>query len=245
MLSTLQTIRVVRLTVAPLCVASIAAVGPAAAQDAVRPEVPSIVTSGEASVRRAPDRVFITAAVESRARNPRDAQRLNADVMTKVQQALRAAGLEGDTVRTLGYSIQQEVDYANGRRVLRDYLAWNGVEVRLDAVDRTGDILDVVVQAGATSVTGIRFDLQDRASVERDALRLAVIDARARAEAAAAGAGRAVGDVLRIDDTRQGGPAPRPMFAMARGAADAQEATPIEPGEIEIRATVTLTVAIR
>ena len=48
--------------------------------------------------------------------------------------------------------------------------------------------------------------LQDRAAVEREAVRLAVADARARAVAAAAGAGQTIDRVIRIEDSRD--PAP-------------------------------------
>ena len=51
---------------------------------------PAIVTSGEAIVRRTPDQAFVTVSVDSRARNPRDAQRQNAEAMAAVQQ--RVAG---------------------------------------------------------------------------------------------------------------------------------------------------------
>jgi uncharacterized protein YggE len=216
---------------------------PAAAQDST-PQIPSIVTMGEASVHRTPDQAFVTVAVETRAKGPRDAQKQNADAMTAIQQRVAEAGIPKDAVRTTGYVIQQEFDFANGRRTPRDYVARNGVEIRLDAVDRTGEILDLVVQAGATSVTGVRFDVKDRAGAEREALRLAVVDARARAEALASGAGRSVDRVLRIDDSpRQFKSAPQPMMMMAR-AADAAP-TPIESGLIEIQAQVTLTVAIK
>jgi hypothetical protein len=218
---------------------------PGLAQAPTAPAEPSITTTGEAVVRRAPDRAFVTAAVESRAKDPRDAQRQNAATMTAVQQRLEAGGIAKDAIRTLGYSIQQDVDWVNGRRVPREYVARNAIEVRLDAIERTGEVLDIVVQAGATTVTDVRFDLVDRAGAEREALRLAVIDARARADAAAAGAGLAVDRVLRIDDSRQSFQPPRPMLAMAREAADMQVTTPIESGDVEIRAQVTLTVAIR
>ena len=219
--------------------------GALSAQDSSAPAPPSIVTTGEGVVRRAPDQAFITVSVETRARNPRDAQRQNAETMAALQQRIVAAGLPKDAVRTLGYNIQQDVDYVDGRRVLRGYLARNGVEVRVDAVDRTGEILDAAVHAGATSVASVRFDLKDRAAAEREALRLAVVDARARAEAAAAGAGLAVDRVLRIDDTAQVRVTPpRPLMAMAREAADVSQ-TPIEAGELEIRAHVVLTVTIR
>lgn len=209
------------------------------------PQVPSIVTTGEATVRRAPDQAFVTAAVETRARNPRDAQRQNAEAMTSVQQRLAEAGVPKEAIRTTGYFVQQEFDYANGRRTPREYVARNGVEIRVDAVERTGEILDLVVQAGATSVGDVRFDLKDRRAVEREALRLAVVDARARADALATGAGRTVDRVLRIDDSRQP-VVPIMRTGMTRAAAAPGPApTPIEPETIEIHAQVVLTVAIK
>ena len=87
-----------------------------------------------------------------------------------------------------------------GKRVPREFAARNAVEVRVDEIARVGELLDVAVQGGATSVSGVRFDIQDREKVEREALRLAVVDARSRAEAAAAGAGRAIDRIIKIED---------------------------------------------
>jgi uncharacterized protein YggE len=226
--------------------ASFALAAPAGAQEPAPPQVPSIVTTGEAVVRRAPDRAFLVAAVESRAREPREAQSQNAKAMNAVQARVIASGIPKDAVRTLGYNIQQEVDFVNGRRVPRGYVARNAIEVRVDQLDRLGELLDAVVQAGATNVSNVRFDLRDRAGAEREALRLAVADARARAEAAASGVGRTIDRVLRIDDTRREvAPRPMPMAMMAREAAQADAPTPIEAGEIEIHAQATLTVSIK
>ena len=230
-------------TGALLFVSSLSFAVPAGAQEPNA--IPSIVTTGEATVRRAPDQAFVTVAVESRSKNPRDAQRLNAETMTAVQQRVAASGVAKEAVRTLGYSIQQEFDYPNGRRVPREFVARNALEVRVEPVEKTGDIIDAAVQAGATTVSGVRFELKDRAGAEREALRMAVADARGRADAAAAGAGRSVDRVLRIEEVRAGmAPPPRPMM-MTRAAADASVETPVEPGTIEIRAQITLTVSIK
>jgi uncharacterized protein YggE len=203
-----------------------------------------IVTTGEAVVRRAPDRAFVTLAVESRASNPREAMRQNSDAMLSVQKRLTEARLPKETVRTLGYGLEQEFDFVEQRRIPRGFVARNSIEVTLDDVGRTGEIIDAAVQAGATSVGGVRFDLQDRPGVEREVLRLAVVDARGRADAAAAGAGRVVDRVLRMEDARQGEvPPPMPMLAMRAGPAGAE--TPIAPGLIEVRAKVTLTVSMK
>lgn len=217
--------------------------GIGSAQEAPGASPPSIVTGGEAVVRRAPDEAYMTATVETRGRGPREVQQQNATAMSAVLQRLSVLGVPKDSVRTLGYTVQQEVDYVNGRRVPKEFVARNAVEVRVVPVERTGDILDGLVQAGATTVDRVRFDVKDRPALEREALRLAVVDARARADAAAAGAGRTVDRVLRIDDTRQ--PEYRGPVMMSTRAAGGDAATPIEPGVVEIRATVTLTVAIK
>jgi uncharacterized protein YggE len=227
-------------------VAALASAAPASGQEpSASSQVPSIVTTGEAVVRRAPDRAFLVAAVETRARDPKDVQSQNAKAMNAVQARVIASGIPKDAVRTLGYNIQQEFDFVNGRRVPRGYVARNAVEIRVDALEGLGELLDAVVQAGATNVSGVRFDLRDRAGAEREALRQAVVDARARAEAAASGVGRTIDRVLRIDDTRREPPRPMQMAMMAREVAQSDAPTPVEPGEIEIHAQATLTVSIK
>jgi len=222
-------------------------IAPAAAnaQQNPTPEPPVVVTSGEGIVQTVPDRAWITIAAESRAGNPRDAQRRNADAMTPVMEKLRGAGIPADAIRTIGYDLQQEWDFVNNQRVSRGYVARNTIEVRVDTIDRVGELLEMAVGSGATSVAGVRFDLKNRAKLERDALRLAVEDARARAEAAAAGAGRSIDRVLRIDAQAAGPPVALPRVAMLREQAAASEAPPIAAGQIEIRAQVTLTSALK
>ena len=102
----------------------------------------------------------------------------------------------------------------------------------------------VVVGGGATSVDSLRFDVQDRAALEREALRLAVTDARGRAEAAASGAGQTIDRILRIEDSRDAIIMPPRPMVMAR-TAEAAATTPIEPGIVEVRAHVTLTVSMK
>src|SRR5262249_53414471 len=84
---------------------ALAVAPPLFAQDAPAPTVPSIVTTGEAIVRRAPDQAAITAAVEVRAKAPREAARQNADVMTAMRQRIAAAGIPADAMRTTGYDV--------------------------------------------------------------------------------------------------------------------------------------------
>jgi uncharacterized protein YggE len=227
-----------------LCAVALTCAAPASAQD--RPSLadpPVIVTSGTATVRRPPDRAFITIAIESRAKNPRDAQKLSADAATLVHQRLSQARLGADAVRTLGYNLEQDFEVVPNGRIPRDFIARNTLEVRVDDLSRVGEIIDLSVRGGATSVAGVRFEIQNRAAAEQDALRQAVADARSRADAAATGAGLIVDRVLRIEDRRDSVIVPPRPFVMAARTVEAT--TPVEPGLIEIQAHVTLTVSIK
>jgi uncharacterized protein YggE len=220
---------------------------PAIAQTREAPAAPVVVTAGEGVVEAVPDRAFINITAESRAANPREAQRRNTEVMKPVQDKLRAAGIPADAIRTTAYDLQQEWDYVNNRRISRGYVARNTLEVRVDALDKLGELLDVAVSAGATSVGEIRFDLKERAKLEREALRLAVADARVRAEAAAAGAGQSIVRVVRIEEHGIVVPPqpPMPMMRMSANAEAAQADVPITAGRMELRARVTLTSEIK
>src|SRR6476660_911784 len=122
------------------------------AQQSTIPELPVVVTSGEVLIQATPDRAWISISAESRAGNPRDAQRRNADAMTPVIDKLRAAGIPSDAIRTIGYDLQQEWDFVNNQRVSRGYVARNTIDVRVDTIARIGELLEMAVGSGATSV---------------------------------------------------------------------------------------------
>ena len=207
---------------------------------------PVVVTSGEGLVQATPDRAWIMVSAESRAPSPREAQRRTGELMRPVFEALRAAKIPDEAVRTTGYDLQQEFDFANGKRVSRGYVARNTIEVRVDDVGRVGELLEAAVSQGATTVSGLRFDVKDQGKLEREAVRRAVSTARQKAEAAAAGAGRTVDRLIRIEESGAARP-PVPMpFARAVVAAEAGGGPPpVALGQIEVRAEVTVTFGLK
>jgi len=215
---------------------------PAGAQTTA--DVPAVVVSGEGVVKATPDQAWVRIGVESRSKNSKEAQQQNADVMTAVQQKLASLGISKDAIKTVGIDLQLEFDYRDGKQTPRGYVARNTIEVRIDDLAKVGNVLDAVVGSGATTIHGLRFDVKARETIEREALTSAVGNAMAKANAIAAGAKRGVDRILRIEETFTGG-GPQPMMerAMMMRAADAP--TPVEAGEIEIRAQVRLTVAIK
>lgn len=228
-----------------LAATAIALMIPSAAAVRAQPQPPSIVTSGRAIIKRAPDRAFVTVATETRAAKPEQAQQENARAMDRVRAELRTQKIPDEAIRTTSFNLREDVDWVNGKRVPRGFVASNVIEVRVDAIDTVGRLVDQVVTAGATAVSGIRFDLRDREAAEREALKLAVADARARAEAAAAGAGLRIAGIQTIEESGAPEmPQPVPMMRMSAAAAADAPVTPVAAGEIEIHANVRLTALV-
>jgi uncharacterized protein len=214
---------------------------PAAAQT---PEAAHITVIGEGVIKATPDQAWVSVGVESRAKASNEAQQRNADIMSAVMQKIASFGIPKDAIKTTAIDLQLEFDYANGRQTPRGYVARNTVEVRVDDLLKLGQVLDGAVTSGATTIHGVRFDVKQRNQVETAALQAAVKSGMAKAQSVAAAAGRAIDRVVKIEEQFSGGGVPRPMMRqMGMMAADA--ATPVAPGELEIRAQVSVTVAIK
>jgi uncharacterized protein len=211
-------------------------------------EPPVIVAQGEAIVRQPPDVAWVQIAVEARGARPEEARQKAADAMTAVLATLKPI-VPAPNLRTSGLAVTPDMDYtpATGSR-LKGYIARNQVEARVDNLELLSKVMDASVSSGATSITGLRFDVKARSQHEREALRSAVQDATERAQAIAAGAGRTLGPIVRIQEQRLSSAPYRVNMGGAGGAGGRggqQDATPISPGEIEIRAIVVLTAAIK
>jgi len=224
---------------------------PVASAQTPSAEIPVIVTRGEATLKRPPDRAWVSVAVESRQAKAADARREAATQMTTVQTAIKAVGIPADAIKTTGYSLQPQMEWDGARSRIREYVAHNQIEVRVDNIDQVSDVIDAAASVKTSliltaAISSVRFDLKNPEKTEQDALGAAVKDAMSRAQAIAAGLSRPLGPVIRVEDQRVE-QTPRIPFTMATRAVSAAQApsTPIEPNEIEVRAVVSLSVRIQ
>lgn len=204
---------------------------------------PSVSTEGRASLKVAPDLAWLTVTAEARAQRTADAQKQSATAIDAVKTSLAKAGVSGDAVKTRNYSVEPEMQYTDGKAKVIGYIARQSLDVRVDDLSKLGAVIDAAGGSGATSISDIRYDVKDRAAIEVRLLGEAVKDGMTRAAAMAAGAGKEVLSIWRIDEQRFSSNQPQPMFRMAAGAADAS--TQIAPNDLEIQARVSLTVILR
>lgn len=202
----------------------------------------TISTSGQGVVVAAPDVAHITIAVENGAVSAADALSANAETMTKVFEVVDEIGVSEADRSTRAVSLQPVYDTgkdADGRRVrqLIGYQALNALRVTIRDIDALGDALDKLTSAGSTTISGLSFEISDPGPLQDQARKLAVVDARRKAELLADEAGVDVDDVISISETDAGGFRPLPEQGAARAM---QATTPVAAGSHEISASVTV-----
>lgn len=208
----------------------------------------ALTVSGEGTVKVEPDTAHLDLAVETQAPTAREAQERNAQRMTAVLERLRGLGIGKDDMRTTGINLYPDYRYEEkGGPRLVGYRATNSLRVTVHDLNRVGELIDAAVAAGANQLQGVSFTVEESDGAQREALAKAVRDARAKAEAIAGAAGMFITGVRTIIEG--GAPVPpvimREMYQMEAAAPAASAPTPVIPGDLTIRATVSVSYSIR
>jgi uncharacterized protein len=228
---------------------AIAAIGlvhvEALAQDPIdKTPRPTIRVSGEATVTAKPDQAEINIGVVTQASTGQAAATQNAQKQDAVLSELRKVlGVTAD-IKTISYSLSPNYRYPKegGQPTIAGYTASNIVQVKTNDLAQVGKVIDIATQSGANTIQSLRFTLKDEQGVRSQALREAAIKARAKADALASALGLKIVRVLHVAEGGVSMPIPINSRAFSAEANVAQ--TPVEPGTIDVHATVTLTVEI-
>lgn len=197
------------------------------------------------SVEAAPDVATVGTGVQTRAPTAQAAMQQNAAQTEQLIAALARAGIAKKDIQTSGINLSAQYDYSDragqpaGPRFI-GYEASNQLTVKLRDIKRVGASLDAMVAAGATSINGPAFSVDDPSPLLAQARGQALKSAKAQADFYAQAAGYRTARLVSIAESNSGGMPPMPMAQSARFKADAIANTPVEPGQVS--ASVTLTV---
>lgn len=208
-------------------------------------DISTLTVSGMGDATADADMVTIVLGVQTRNESAAGAVADNARMMADSIEALLAAGVPEDEIKTSGFSIYPIRDWIDGK--LSEKVVFevsNQATITLDLTGEVdvGEVLDAAVGAGANSVESVTFGLQDPTSVQEEALEDAVIEAMGKADAISEAAGVTLGRILSI--TESGASTIPTAENRVYFTADASATTPIVPGDVEVTATVTITYEI-
>lgn len=200
--------------------------------------------SGEGEATAVPDTALLSLGVTKQAATVQQAQTQVNTVANKITEDLKTLGVKVKNIKTTNYSVNPNYDFSNGRQTVTGYSVSQNMEVRLQPIDQANKALDLATTAGANSIGGITFVLDDaeQDKLEQQARKQAIESAKKKAQQTASLAGIKLGKILNVTESNNFPVMPYAVGAEMKLANDSAggEPTQVTPGENTVTITVTL-----
>jgi hypothetical protein len=205
-------------------------------------EKPATITvRGIGSVNAKPDIMVVSVGANIQAATVKEAQGQVGKIMDAITAELKAAGVAEKDYRTVQYSVEPVLDYADGKTQpkLNGFRVVSMIEATLRDLAKAPDILDALTTAGANSIYNSNFAISDGESLYQLAYNKAVDDAGARAQRLAELSGQKLGKLVSISEGSAN--ISGPVYDKGGAGMGAGGGVAIYPGQQAITADVIVT----
>ncbi|WP_035650855.1 MULTISPECIES: SIMPL domain-containing protein [unclassified Flavobacterium] len=203
-------------------------------------QIPLINVNGEGKVKVAPDQVCISATVETKGNNAKDVKKQNDEKMDAVLKFIKKMNIPTADFKTKQVALNPQYDYEKKKT---SYNATQTVEIIVKDLSKYDELMEGLVQQGINRIDRVTFESSKEAQLQAEARKLAMKDAKAKADDYVSVLGQKVGKAFVISDNSQVYH-PQPMYAAMRmkESADSMGASneTLAIGEIEITANVSV-----
>lgn len=203
--------------------------------------VRTITVSGSGSFSVEADKATIAIGIENIGKNAQEAEQHNARVATAVQENLLQLGLKSKDIVTTRYSFYPV--YSNERNKQHEvtgYTVNNTISVTVNDLSLVGTVIDSSIRAGANTINSINFSVKATDAMSKKALQAAVQAATTKANTMAAALGKKIVNVVTVKEYSTAVEERRVNYALKSASFDTVQ-TPIQPGNIDVNATVEIT----
>lgn len=203
----------------------------------------TIAVSGMAEQKVAPDMAYIDVGINVRADDAETARTQEAQIASQIRRALLGLAITDNDLQNTSYYLYQEykVD-RNGVRTADKYVLDSSIKVTVKDLDKLSQVIDNVVEAGATNISNITYALSTQNIIQRQLLATAVENARDKAAVVANAGSRTLGNMLSADiNSFDGGTIVAYGANKLRSTTNLAEdgvATKLSPGKIKLNARV-------
>ena len=211
--------------------------------------VEGLVAVGTGTSSAEPEIAQIPLGVELRGDDPAALVDEGAQKMDRITNAARELGVKDDDIRTIGYNLWVEnihdpdTGQPTGEVI---YHLSHQVQVTLRDLGSVGNLLAGAVNAGANSISGVNFTVEDPQALVEQAREAALKDAAARARQMADGLGIAIGKPVLVMETSGVVPAALGGIGGGGGGGMAEVAVPsVSPGSFSVSVSVQIVYEIR
>lgn len=159
-----------------------------------------ITVSGTGEVRLSADTAVISLGVNARDKDVLKAQQKVNESIAAIRKALIEKGVKEENINTEFMNIYAMYDYKDSLEELTAYNASSTLSVRVTDLDSAGMVIDAAFAAGANTLNGISFSASDPSQAEAEAMKMAVADAKKKAEILAETAGLKIAGIQSISE---------------------------------------------
>jgi uncharacterized protein len=220
------------MSIRSILLASLLAVAtlPVATALADEPVPRTVTVSGQGEVSAEPDLAHVTLGVQARRPTMAEARKEVATTVDRVLALCKDLKVDPKFVNATRLQVQPDYswDERNRKQVLLGYIVSRQVQVELRDLEQLGPLIERAISAGVNQVSDPALDSTQRKQLERQAMTLAVQDARLNAETLAEAAGVGLGPVRAM--SAAGAPPVMPMYRSKMVMADAAAAPPAAEG---------------
>ena len=196
-----------------------------------------IAVDGSGTYSLAPDQATVEFSVESNDKTVQLAQAANAQKASQLSAALSRQGIYNKDIQS-SYSLHPVYDRKDYNRIT-GYTAENRFHVAVNDINKLGEVMDAAMANGAAQVSNVSYGLKDEKAAKNEALRLAVQDARSKADVIASALGvRIVGIRLVTEQGCNMGRYELAAAQMMKAGSNDSVPTPVAPGTIDFNANV-------
>ena len=206
-------------------------------------QIPMITVSGEGKVKVAPDQALISVSIETKGTKAEEVKKENDKKMDAILKFIKKSTIAKEDFQTQRVSLNPNYDYEKKKH---NYIATQTVQILLKDLSQYDVLMEGLVDEGINRIDNVEFKSSKMKELQSDARKLAIKDAKAKAEDFVSVLGQKAGKALLISDNSQiDVPQPR-MYAM-KASMTMDEAAPKETlaiGEIEITANVSVSFSL-
>jgi uncharacterized protein YggE len=210
------------------------------------PQAGTVTAQGSGTVSAIPDQAVMSFGVSAQAKDAKSALDEVSAKAAKVTAAIKDAGVADKDIQTQNVNVDPQygdVPAGSSRPApIVGYQASLSVSAKVRNIGSLSNVIDAATKAGLDNVNGPTFSISEDSSYRELAIAKAVADARTTAAAMAKAAGKSLGDVLSI--TSNTANAPIVGFSAHRLGA-ASVAVPIQPGQLDVNADLTVVFELR
>ena len=200
--------------------------------------IPRVMASATKTARIAPDRVTFYAIVEGGAESAPEAAQRAERKLQAIGDAVKQLGGRAEVQSTVPYGVTPSPNFNGypGQTTTNPFVARYVMRVQSTRVDQLMGVSSALIAAGASSITPPQFEATASDSVRRAKFAEALVQARADAEALAAGMGMRLGSLIEVSATGPMQAFNNQFINVSRGF----DMGPGQPPEVIINASVTV-----